>query len=73
MPNILPISTPTMIASSASFGGEAGIDYDGDLYISREYTLNNAGGVAGPDNRMGGMPGQPGNMNGQMGGQPGGR
>ena len=58
---------------SASNGGDAGIDYDGDLYISREYTLNNAGGVAGPDNRMGGMPGQPGNMNGQMGGQPGGR
>ena len=57
---------------SASNGGDAGIDYDGDLYVSGDYSLNNASGVAGPDNMMGGMPGQPGNLNGQMGGQPGG-
>ena len=55
---------------SANNGGDAGIDYDGDLYISGDYDLNNASGVAGPDNMiMGGMPGQPGNMNGHMGGQ----
>ena len=53
---------------SASMGGEAGIDYDGELYISDEFLLNNVSGVAGPDN-MGGGPGQ---MGGQMGGAPGG-
>ena len=46
---------------SANIGGEAGIDYDGELYISDEFVLNNASGVAGPDNfggpsQMGGMP-----------------
>ena len=42
--------------SSASRGGEAGIDYDGSLYISDSFKLNNSSGVAGPDN-MGGMRG----------------
>ena len=63
---------------SASAGGDAGIDYDGELYVSDDFRLNNASGVAGPDN-MGGTPGQMGNMpggmggfGGQMGGIPGG-
>ena len=56
---------------SASVGGEAGIDYDGALYISDDFQLNNASGVAGPDG-MGGAPGQMGGMpGGQMGGMPG--
>ena len=55
--------------SSANAGGEAGIDYDGELYVSDEYQMNNTSGVAGPD----GMPGQmgaPADMG--QGGQPGG-
>ena len=43
---------------SAAGGGEAGIDYDGDLFVSDEFQLNNASGVAGPDmmgGAMGGM------------------
>ena len=48
---------------SASQGGEAGIDYDGQLYISDDFKLNNQSGTAGPDG-MGGLPGQ-------MGGAPG--
>ena len=48
------------IQSSARGGGDAGIDYDGSLYISSDAILNNTNGVAGPDM----MPGQ---MNGQMG------
>lgn len=44
-------------------GGEAGIDYDGQLYISDDFDLNNSSGVAGPD----GMDGNPGDMNGQPG------
>ena len=47
-------------------GGEAGIDYDGQLYIADAFTLNNQSGMAGPDG-MGG----PGGM-GQMNTQPGG-
>ena len=47
--------------ASASMGGEAGIDYDGQLYVSDDFQLNNQSGVAGPD-------GMPGGMNGQMGG-----
>ena len=46
--------------TSANMGGEAGIDYDGQLYISDDFILNNNSGVAGPD----GMPGQ---MNGPFG------
>ena len=67
--------------NSASNGGEAGIDYDGDFYISDNFVLNNNSGVAGPDmmpgGMQGGMPGdmgqgQPGGMQGGMpGGQPG--
>ena len=63
---------------SASADGEAGIDYDGELYVSDDFRLNNLSGVAGPDNmggapgQMGGMPGQMGSVPGQMGGAPGG-
>lgn len=42
---------------SAANAGDAGIDYDGELYISEAYQLNNPNGAAGPDNMMGGMPG----------------
>ena len=52
--------------SSASNGGDAGIDYDGSVYISDSCSLNNQSGTAGPDNMMGG-PG----MGGQMGGPSG--
>ena len=51
----------------ASQGGEAGIDYDGQLYVDPDFSLNNQSGVAGPDD-MGGIPGEMGN---QMPGQPG--
>ena len=43
--------------NSASGGGEAGIDYDGDLYVSEDFQLNNNSGVSGAD-MMGGQPGQ---------------
>lgn len=46
---------------SANNGGDAGIDFDGDLYISEDYDLNNQSGVAGPDG-MGGMSGASGEM-----------
>ena len=52
---------------SATQGGEAGIDYDGQLYISKDFSLNNQSGTAGPDG-MGGGPAQMGGMPGQMGG-----
>ena len=52
------------INSSAQNGGDAGIDYDGSLFISDSASLSNAFGIAGPD----GMPGG-GRMNGQMGGR----
>ena len=48
--------------SSVYNGGDAGIDYDGQLYVSDEFQMNNASGIAGLD----GMPGS--TMNGQMGG-----
>ena len=47
--------------SSVYNGGDAGIDYDGQLYIADAFGLNNNSGVAGPDNMMGGMM----NANGQ--------
>ncbi len=64
---------------SASAGGDAGIDYDGALYISDSFRLNNQSGVAGPDG-MGGVPGPMGGaqegfgggMNGGYGGNMGG-
>ena len=62
--NINLISGSAAISSAAS-GGEAGIDYDGQLYISDSFVLDNAGGIAGPDS-MGMAPG------GQNGGFPGG-
>lgn len=52
--------------NSANMGGEAGIDYDGELYISDTFNLNNSSGVAGPD-MFGGMPGQQGGFGGQFG------
>ena len=48
----------TVTIRSASTGGEAGIDYDGQLYVSSEATLNNYSGVSGADM----MPGQNGGM-----------
>jgi len=48
--------------NSASNGGEAGIDYDGQYYISDQFNLNNRSGVSGADM----MPGQMGGMNGQQ-------
>jgi len=56
---------------SAAGGGEAGIDYDGELYVSDSFRLNNQSGVAGPDG-MGGAPGQMGGAPGDMGGFGGG-
>ena len=53
---------------SATQGGEAGMDYDGQLYISEDFSLNNQSGTAGPDG-MGGMPGQMGGAPGEMGSQ----
>jgi|GEM_PF-2766734 len=48
----------TVTIRSASTGGDAGIDYDGQLYVSSEATLNNYSGVSGADM----MPGQNGGM-----------
>ena len=43
---------------SASTGGDAGLDYDGQLYISDDFDLNNQSGVSNMgDGMMGGMPG----------------
>lgn len=54
---------------SGAVGGEAGIDYDGQLYVGPDFQLNNQSGASGPDG-MGGMPGEfGGQMPGQMGGQ----
>ena len=64
------------VINSASFGGEAGIDYDGSCYIA-EGTINNLSGISGPDGAPGqGMNGAPGqgmdNVPGQdMNGMPG--
>ena len=54
--------------NSVSGGGEAGIDYDGQYYISNNFNLNNKSGVSGADMMPGGMNGQmPGQqMNGNM-------
>ncbi|MBQ9458990.1 MAG: carbohydrate-binding domain-containing protein [Oscillospiraceae bacterium] len=65
---------------SANNGGDAGIDYDGEYYVSDAFQLNNLSGVAGPDGQPGqqgdgqqsGQPGQPGQQDGgQQPGQPG--
>ena len=73
--NINLISGSAAISSAAA-GGEAGIDYDGQLYISDGFVLDNAGGIAGPDGMGMGMGGQPGMggmaPGGQNGGFPGG-
>ena len=58
---------------SASNGGEAGIDYDGQYYISDDFRLNNQSGTAGPDGMPGQMGGMPGDMGGQQPGQMGGQ
>ena len=67
----------TMSIRSSSVGGEAGIDYDGNCYVSSDFVLNNQSGVSGPDmmgGMMGGMPGEMGSMGsfGGFGGQMGG-
>ena len=57
---------------SASTGGDAGMDYDGQLYISDDFDLNNQSGVSNMGGgQMGGMNGNMGGMNGNMGGMPG--
>lgn len=61
---------------SGAVGGEAGIDYDGQLYVGPDFQMNNQSGAEGPEG-MGGMPGEmgaqmPGEMGGQMPGQMGG-
>ena len=53
---------------SGAVGGEAGIDYDGQLYLSADFQMNNQSGAAGTD-VMGGMPGDMSGMPGQMGDQ----
>lgn len=53
----------TITINSASFGGEAGIDFDGAYYVASSVILNNSCGVSGPD--QGGF----GGMRGAMGGQ----
>ena len=68
---------------SASNGGDAGIDYDGQLYVSDEFDLNNYSGVTSMGAMGGQMSGQMsggmtngqigGMMNGQMGGRMNGR
>lgn len=57
----------SMEIRSASQGGEDGIDYDGQLYVGPDFSLNNQSGTEGPDG-MGGLPSE---MGGQMPGQPG--
>lgn len=52
----------TATINSAAMGGEAGMDYDGQIYVSDDFELYNNSGVAGPDNMMGGMNGMTGNM-----------
>ena len=48
--------------SSANNGGDAGLDYDGQLYVSDEFELNNYSGVTS----MGAMGGMTGGMPGQQ-------
>ncbi len=57
--------------NSASNGGESGIDYDGQYYISNNFSLNNKSGVSGADMLPGAMngnmpSGQQPQMNGNM-------
>ena len=59
---------------SANNGGDAGIDYDGEYYVSPDFDLNNQSGVAGSDGMPGDMGGgMPGEMSGGMPGDMGGR
>ena len=55
--------------SSVYIGGDAGIDYDGQMYVSDEFELSNQSGVAGPDGMPGGMGGGQGFMPGMTDGQ----
>ena len=64
--NVNLVGGTVTIQSSARNGGDAGVDYDGQMYVSADATLNNANGVAGPDMMPGMMNGQMG-MPGQMG------
>ena len=75
----------SLTITSANNGGDAGIDYDGSLYISDEFNLVNNSGISGPYGGAMGGPGgqgnsqQPGNQNGiaapdgSTAGGPGGR
>ncbi len=57
----------TVTIRSATVAGDAGIDYDGQLYVSSEATLNNYSGVSGPDMMFGQNGGQLPGMFGQSG------
>ena len=61
--NINLIGGSAMITSRIG-GGEAGVDYDGQYYISDSFSLNNNSGISGPDNFGGGMPGGQGGQGG---------
>ena len=57
--NINLLGGAITIVGSASFGGEAGIDFDGAYYVADAVTLNNPYGVSGPDGSgMGGRGGK---------------
>ena len=51
---------------SSSGGGEAGIDYDGQYYISNEFNLNNKSGISGADMNPGDINNQQPQMNNQQ-------
>ena len=70
--NINLIGGSAMITSRMN-GGEAGVDYDGQYYISDSFSLNNNSGISGPDNFGGGMQGGQGGFGGWGGQMPGGR
>ncbi len=63
--NVNLIGGEAQISSSAA-AGEAGIDYDGQLYISEDFSLNNGSGTAGPDGQPGAQNGFEQNFDGQM-------
>ena len=55
--NVNLVGGTVTIQSSARNGGDAGVDYDGQLYVSADATLNNANGIAGPDGGSAALPG----------------
>ncbi len=50
--------------TSGTVGGEAGIDYDGEMYVSDDFDLYNNSGVSGPDMMQGDMGAQSGQQTG---------